>query len=1037
VGEQPLRYAVLGSVRVFDADREVRLHARLRLLLAVLLCRAGEVASIDELIDIVWAAEPPPTARKNLQVYMHQLRQALGGEVSLSFRGSGYALEVGRDEVDARRFEDVVASGQRLLAAGDIDRGRAALRDGLALWRGPAYVDVAKVQVVREEVTRLEERRLTALDERVEADLAAGGHAAVVVELSSLVAEYPWREGMVAQLMLALYRCGRQAEALRLFRETRRALVNELGIEPGPRLRQLEQAVLTNDPTLDQLAPPPGTGEPATAGGACTDPRRPVSAGAVPAELPADVPAFTGRAAELALLDTVLTGGRASAAGGPDRAAVDGPEPTAVVISAVSGTAGVGKTALAVRWAHRARGWFPDGQLYVNLRGYDPDQPMTTADALVRLLTSLGVAGQDIPVELDDRAASYRTRIADRRMLIVLDNASSVEQVRPLLPGTASCAVLVTSRDSLAGLVARHGAHRVDLDVLAPAEATALLRRLIGARVQAEPDAAATLADQCARLPLALRVAAELADSRPTASLAELVAELADRQRSLDRLDAGGDPRAGVRAVFSWSYRRLPPDAARAYRLLGLHPAASWDVHAAAALTGLPVAAAGRLLDQLVGVTLLHRAGAGRYGVHDLLREYARERVLAEDGETGQRAAVARLLDHYLDAVTVASAALHPYEWSAPAGSPPSRPPVSEPTTALAWLDAQREGLMAIIGFAAGHGWARHARELAAASWRYFQHGGFYPEALQIHRHALDSARASGDQAAEARALVNLGITQLRLGRHQDALASCRQAHERYAAAGDRAGQARALGTLGRVHDRMGRLEEALACNEQAGGLYRALGNLAGEMTAAGNLGLLQEQLGRYADALDSQRRSLALAREIGSAPGEAAALGNIGTIRLAAGRYAEARSHFQTALAITRTTGNRYGEAFALAGLGQVYSRLSRHDEALTHLRAALALAREHRDPDTECEIENRYGEALAVAGEVDGALAAHRHALAVATAGGVRAEQARANDRIAQLLHQAGRRDDARRHWTDALALYADLGVPAAEAVRNRLLA
>jgi hypothetical protein len=369
----------------------------------------------------------------------------------------------------------------------------------------------------------------------------------------------------------------------------------------------------------------------------------------VPRQLPSDVPAFTGRAAELADIGRRLTG------------AADGEEGTTATIFTVSGTAGVGKTALAVHWAHQAARQFPDGQLFVNLRGYDPGQPMTAADALAGFLHALGVPGQDMPLEESDRAAHYRSLLAGRRMLVVLDNAGDVEQVRPLLPGSPRCAVFVTSRDSLAGLVARDGAQRIDLDLLPQKDAVGLLRTLIGARVDADPEAAAALASRCSRLPLALRVAAELAAARPATSLTDLAGELADQGQRLDVLEADGDPRTAVRAVFSWSYQHLDPAAARMFRLAALHPGPDLDSCAAAALTLSGASQARKLLDQLTRVHLIQPAGPGRYGLHDLLRAYAAEQAAA-DGEEERRAALTRLFDHYLHTAAVAMDTVFPAE---------------------------------------------------------------------------------------------------------------------------------------------------------------------------------------------------------------------------------------------------------------------------------------------------------------------------------------------------------------------------------------
>jgi hypothetical protein len=414
----------------------------------------------------------------------------------------------------------------------------------------------------------------------------------------------------------------------------------------------------------------------------------------VPAQLPADVHGFVGRTEQLARLDRLLVGSAAKA-------------PTAVVISAVSGTAGVGKTALAIHSAHRVRDRFPDGQLYVNLRGYDPDRPMHAADALAGFLTALGVPGPDIPLEVNERAARYRTETTGRRMLVVLDNAASVDQLRPLLPGTGSCAVVVTSRDSLAGLVAVHGAYRLDLDLLPETDARTLLRRLIGPRVDAEPAAVATLADQCARLPLALRVAAELASSRPTTPIADLVGELADQQRRLDLLDAGGDPHAAVTTVFSWSLQHLNAAAERGFRLLGLHPGPDLDSYATAALLDADLDQARRVLGHLARAHLIFATGPGRYGMHDLLRAYAVQLASAQDTGTESWDASTRLLTYYVATAAAAMDLLHPAEPpkrpTVPQASTPT-PDLPDPDRARAWLDTHRPCLTAIAGYAAARG---------------------------------------------------------------------------------------------------------------------------------------------------------------------------------------------------------------------------------------------------------------------------------------------------------------------------------------------
>ena len=440
------------------------------------------------------------------------------------------------------------------------------------------------------------------------------------------------------------------------------------------------------------------------------------------------------------------------------------------MIAVIAGTAGVGKTALALHWAHQVSARFPDGQLYVNLRGYDPARPVAATDALAGFLRALGVGGQDIPAGQDERAARYRSLLADTRMLVILDNAASEEHVRPLLPGTPGCAVVVTSRDSLAGLVARDGAHRLDLDLLPLNNAVGLLRELVGERADADPHAVAALAAQCCRLPLALRVAAELTAARRDAPLAALVDELANQHQRLDLFDAGRDPHTALRTVLSWSYRHLDVRTARAYRLAALHPGSDLDPYAVAALTDASLEQGRSFVEVLARAHLIHRARAGRYGMHGLLRAYARELAAAHDGAGQQHAALTRLFDHYLYTAAAAMNTLHPAgRDSRPRIPPPATPvpPVTDPPAALAWLDAERDTLVAVSAHTAGHGWPSHATRLSATLFRHLDAGSRYPEAITIHTHARDAARRTGDRAAEATALNHLAGPDRRQGRYQ------------------------------------------------------------------------------------------------------------------------------------------------------------------------------------------------------------------------------------------------------------------------------
>src|SRR5579875_2855134 len=607
--------------------------------------------------------------------------------------------------------------------------------------RGGPLADVDSELLALRQAPRLAELRLQALETRIDAELHLGRHAEVIAELGQLIGDHPLRERPRAQLMLALYRDGRQGEALAAYQAARQVLARELGIGPGAELRELHQRVLTGDPAL---AAPPTSAAPVARG-------TPV----VPRELPAPVTHFAGRAAELealtGLLDRAGHAGHAGCAGCAGGAARAGSQaPATLVISAAGGTAGVGKTALAVHWAHQVAGRFPDGQLYVNLRG--DDRPVPPAEALAAFLRSLGVPDPEIPPEEAERAARYRSLLAGRTMLIVLDNAGSAEQVRPLLPGAASCAVLVTSREALAGLVARDGAARLDLDLLPLPEAVGLLRDLVGGRVDADPAAAAMLAGQCARLPLTLRVAAELAAARPGVPLSALAAELAGHQRRPDRPATG----APARAVFAWACRELDAGTVRAFRLMALCPGPDLDAYATAALIGSGPDEGRRVLGRLAAAHLAQPTGPGRYAQHDLVRAYAGDLATAQDGDSDRHDALTRLFGYYLAAAAAAMDTLFPARGHrrppVPSGLPV--PPLADPAAALDWLDAHRAHLVAVAAHAATRGWPGHAVRLAAIVSRYVSG----PEAAVIHTSARDAAREAGDRGGEAAAASGLGV---------------------------------------------------------------------------------------------------------------------------------------------------------------------------------------------------------------------------------------------------------------------------------------
>lgn len=956
----PMTFQLLGAVEVHIGDRALESGPRQqRTVLVCLAVDAGMPVSLRTLTERVWGDDPPHGARASLYAHLARIRRLVeqpGSAVTLTKNAGGYVLDVDPDRVDLHRF-------RRLTRAGNgRERSEERLHTALGLWRG-APLTGASGQWVERLRAGLVAERLDAVAMWAELALRSGRPLEVISTVRELVTEHPLAEPLVAAMMRALAASGRPAEALELFAATRARLADELGADPGSELHAIHATVLRGGVERKQAEQP---------------------APRVPAQLPADVYAFAGRERELAALDKIL-------------AETDSTS-TAVVVSAISGTAGVGKTALAVRWAHRVRDRFPDGQLYLDLRGYDAEQPLSVADALARLLSALGLVGSEIPLDPDDRAARYRTELSGRRMLVLLDNAGTSDQVRPLLPGAPGCLVVVTSRDSLAGLVARHGARRLDLDLLPRHDAVRLLGWLIGDRVTAAPAAAETLAEECTRLPLALRIAAELAATRPRTPLSVLVDELADEQRRLDLLDAGADPRTAVHAVFSWSYQHLTTDAADAFRLLGLHPGQDLDPYAAAALGDTSLSEARRPLDLLARAHLIQEHEPGRYVMHDLLRAYA-NRLAGEQNSPAERdAALTRLLDFYLGTAAAAMDALHPLErHRRPRISPPvtPTPAFGGPSAAKAWLDAERVNLVAACVHAEAHGWPAQTVGLANTLFRYLDTLGLNADAYTIHNLASKAAAAIGDGPGEARALLNIALVYYRQALLPQAASHLERALNRYAEIGDDLGQANAHNNLGVIQWRRGNLVTAVAHLERALGICRRLGDLLGQAEALGNFGLVHQRRDRLDLALDHHQRALDLFQRIGYRMGEAYALNDVATIHVRLGQPAQAVAKIRRALALFQEIGDRAGETEALNGLGRTLCANGAPDEAAERHTAALAVA---------IEIGDRY-------------------------------EQARAHAGIAAVHESTGDLDAARTCWQHALDIYDSLEVPDADAVRTRL--
>lgn len=741
-------------------------------------------------------------------------------------------------------------------------------------------------------------------------------------------------------------------------------------------------------------------------------------AGTVPRQLPPDVREFVGRDAELDRLDDLLFAAAPS---------------DAQLIAVLAGMGGMGKSALACRWAHRHSDRFPDGRLWVDLRGFDVERPMDTAAALANLLRALGVDGSAIPPTLEERAATYRSLVADRRLLIVLDNARDAAQVRPLLPGSSACVTIVTSRDSLAGIVARHGAVRVDLEGLPLSDATALLDRLLGDRDDRDPETIRTIAQQCVRHPLSLRIAAERAVAIPHQRLSDLAAELSDAQRRLDLLDAG-EPLSAVRSVLLWSYRQLDAATARIFRRLGLLPSKDFDLLAVAVTTDTTTDAARRVLDRLRRAYLVHETDRGRFAMHDLLRSLAAERLDVDETEAERDAARVRMFDYYRHAAFVAIAQYAPqHRHRLPDVADPGLPTPDIPdlAAAFAWLERERENLLAVAHHAADLGSPAHLVELSSIIFRYLSDGAYDQEAEVL----FDRASRLAEGAARARALNHLGITYWDTGRFPRAIATFDEALAACHASGDRATEGAVLGNLGGVYERIGRYPDAIARHEEALTIAREVGNRDGEGRAHNNLGTAYYALGKYPDSLTHHRRSLEIARAEDDRISECRTVGNLAEVYERLGEVDQALDHHRRSLAMSRDLGNRNAESNALSQLGVAYAQLGQPEDALELLHAALRIARELGRAKREIHILNNLGEVSRTLGDAATALDRHRDALALATASGEEHERARALDGLGASHRDLGRPDLGIEPWREALDAFDRLGAPEAAQVRERL--
>ncbi|HEX3784636.1 MAG TPA: BTAD domain-containing putative transcriptional regulator [Pseudonocardiaceae bacterium] len=903
----PIEFRLFGGIQAYRAGQPVDIgHARQQCVLAVLLVEANTAVSADELIDRVWAGNPPHRAKENLYSYLTRLRRALP-EISISRHGNAYVLSVEPSAVDLHEFRRLVRQ-----ARGSDDRtADGLLGTALARWRGEPFAGQDNPWLNSIRATIDKEHNAAELD-HIDLQLRLGRHNKILPTLNTLAETRPLDERIAGQLMLTLYRAGRQADALNHYQQTRTHLNNELGIDPNPALRDLHQQILTTDPTLAVVAEP-----------AVTSP--------VPRQLPAAPRSFTGRAHELDSITAVMDARAAPA--------------STVIISAIGGTGGIGKTWLALHWAHQNLDRFPDGQLFVNLHGFDPSgKPTTSSDAIRGFLDALGVDPSTVPTSLDAQTALYRSLVADKRILVVLDNAADPAQVVPLLPGSPSCTVLVTSRDRLVSLVTAHGARPLSLDALTQDEARALLANRLGAdRLAREPAAVDDLLTSCAGLPLALSIVAGRALEHPDFPLGELAEELRDAASRLSTFDE--DPAAGVRSALSWSYAALSPEQARIFGLLGIAPGPDISLAAAANLTGLDDNQVRAELRGLERISLVQQQVPGRYRMHDLVRLYAVEQITVHHPQDLREAALRRLIDFYLHTAFGGQRVFDPRRPVAIEPDPPvpgCRPiRFEDEAAALAWCDAEHACLVACGRALLDHGWYPAVYQLAWTLDNFNSWRGHIQDNLALWQAALVALPHLSDPTIEARIERRLGHTFGQANRYPEAIEHVRRALTLAERAENLIGQAQADNELGYLYEMQGDYRTAREYAAKAFGLFDALGDRVLATRVQSSMGWLSALLGEYEQAEAACKASLEIEIQHQDEHGQADDLDSLGYIAHHTGRHSEALEYYGQSLSLYRKMGNSRSECDTLDRLAQVHATLGDRAQALSTWRQALALLR------------------------------------------------------------------------------------------------
>lgn len=1011
-----LRFRVLGPLEIWSDGRRIPAGGGLRThLLSLLLIESGRVVPIDRLVDACWDIRAPATAQHQVRKAVSALRGALpGGRDLIRTDGTGYLMDVAEDQLDLSRFRIRIERGGQAEAAGMPDNAVTQYQAALDLWRGRALDGVVS-RLLIDAATVLEELRFSVLEKLVGLHISLGRARDVVDVLKALALEHPLHEAVRGRLMLALHLSGRKAEALEEYAKLSRALREELGIDPGMECVLLHERILRDDQGLTP-APARAAAQPSPA-----EPAPDIVPGTVkPSSIPYRLPDFVGRREEISwLLDAA------------DR--VEGwPGPGVVCIDGMGGT---GKTTLMFHVAHTLADRYRDGLLHVDLLGFTAGrEPLRPEAALYTLLRTMGVPGKRIPDDLAGRSMLWHSIASSRKVLLLLDNADTAEQVRSLIPQARDCLVLLTSRPRIAGM---DGALAVTLGQFSPDDGLELLSAMLGrGRTVAEPEAAAELIQLCGGLPLAIRIAAARLLNRPHWTLGSIVTRL---RRESDRLDHLAEGDRSVAAAIGPSYRSLGTVERELFRLLGGHPGSDFDVDAIVALSGMSAASAETALEKLVDARLLVMFSAERYMFHGLVRDYARRLLGTPQHAAEERQAMRRLLDYYLFKAVAAAEALQPGRQRVDLGLKPSRdlPPldIGEVGDALAWFDAERLNLVEAARYASRNGLARHAAHLPRALAPYLELRGHIDEELELFELAAQVSHRLGDKDLERLSLMNLSSPYWSVGRIRDGLDCARRALVLTEELHDRHGEADCLGKMGIHHNALGEYAEGLSCHERALALHGELGSRRGERISLVSLSSAMAVLGRDEEALAHAERAVAISRELDDLGGEMMGLVNAANARIHLGETAAAQAGLDAAAALLDRIDSSDSRTLILARRADLALCLGRVDEALRLAQQALDLVLVSHRPVRIAMVENLLGAIYLAAREPQIAAEHYRNARAVAERVEFRIETARAVHGMARACAARGDIGTAAGLWKDALVHFEAMGVPESEAVRSEL--